>query len=47
MDSSFLTYRKSKDSDHPLLDDSDDVGDNNAAYTSVHQTEVESWGKTS
>ena len=45
MDSGFVTYRKSKGGDHPLLDYSDDGDDNNAAYISVYQTEVESWRK--
>ena len=43
MDSEFVTYRKSKGNDRPLLDDSDDGNDNNAAYISVYQTEVKSW----
>ena len=45
MDSGFVTYRKSKGDDHLLLDDSEVTDDNNAAYISVYQTEVESWRK--
>ena len=45
MDSGFVTYRKSKGDDRPLLNDSDDSDNNNTAYISVDQTEVESWRK--
>ena len=45
MDSGFVTYRKSKGDDRPLLDDSNDGDNNNSAYISVYQTEVESWRK--
>ena len=43
MDSGFVTYRKSKGGDRPLLDDSDDGDENNTAYLSVYQTKVGSW----
>ena len=45
MDSGFVTYRKGKGDNCPLLDDSDCDDDNNAAYISVYQTKVESWRK--
>ena len=43
MDSGFVTYRKSYGDNRPLLDDNDAGYDNDTAYISVYQTEVESW----
>ena len=45
MDSGFVTYRKNKGDDHPSLRDNDEDDDNNGAFISVYQNEVESWRK--
>ena len=45
MDSGFVTYRKSKGGNRPLLNDSGDGDDNNAEYISIYQTKVKSWRK--
>ena len=42
MGSGFVTYRKSKGNDYPLLDYSDCGDDDDAVYISIYQTEVES-----
>ena len=43
MDSGFVNYHRSKGDECPLSDGSDCDDDNNTAYISVYQTEVESW----
>ena len=40
MDSSVVTYRKSKGDDHPLLGDNTEDDNSNGAYISVYQKEV-------
>ena len=45
MDTGFVTYHKIKGDDNISLDDSDEGGNNSAAYTNVYETEVKSWRK--